>query len=280
MPTVLITGAARGIGHEMVVRALARGDEVFAVVRKESDRARFGSPPNLHVVLMDVADTASVETGFVEVDKLLAGRPLDAIVHSAAISKANVIEIAAVDEFEETLNTNVLGSLRMLKAGIPRLRGHGGRLILLTSLWGKASGAMLGAYCASKHAIESMADTARRETGGMDLHIILVEPGVVKTDMLTTQKATTEALIAGMSALQKRLYGALYQRYAKVTASAPSISAAQCCAVIEKALTASRPATRYRAGTDSKIVCFLAWLLPDRWMDGVMGMSLNNKPLP
>jgi len=281
MSTILITGAARGIGHELATRAAARNDTVFAVVRKESDRGRFASVANMHTIVMDVADTRSVEAGFAEVDRLLAGRPLDAIINAAAISRPSVIEIASVAEFEQTLNTNALGSLRVLKAAIPRLRGHGGRLLLLTSLWGKTSGALLGAYCASKHAIESLADTARRETAGMNLHIVLIEPGVVKTDMLSTQSVETESLLKQMSPTQASLYGTLYRRYAKLTGSAggAAISTVQCAEQIEKALFARRPRTRYRVGRDAKIVCFLAWLLPDRWMDGLMGLSLNRKPL-
>jgi NAD(P)-dependent dehydrogenase (short-subunit alcohol dehydrogenase family) len=282
MPTILITGAARGIGHELATRAAARNDMVFAVVRKESDRTRFAAQQNLHVILMDVADTRSVEAGFAEVDRLLAGRPLDAIINAAAISRPSVIEIMTVAEFETTLNTNAVGSLRVLKAAIPRLRGHGGRLLLLTSLWGRTSGALLGAYCASKHAIESMADTARRETAGMNLHIVLIEPGVVKTDMLSTQSVETESLISRMSPGEESLYGTLYRRYAKLTGGAggTAITATECARQIERALFARRPRTRYRVGRDAKIVCFLAWLLPDRWMDGLMGLSLNRKPLP
>jgi NAD(P)-dependent dehydrogenase (short-subunit alcohol dehydrogenase family) len=281
MSSILITGAARGIGHELASRAAARGDLVFAVVRKDADRGRFGGHANLHVVLMDVADSDSVESGFAEVDRLLAGRSLDAIINAAAISRPSAIEIAPLSEFEQILNTNALGSLRILKAAIPRLRGHGGRLILVTSLWGKTSGALLGAYCASKHAIESLADTARRETQGMNLHIILVEPGVVKTDMLSTQGPETESLIGRMSASQESLYGSLYRRYAKLTQAAggTAISTTQCAREIEKALFAVRPRTRYRVGRDAKIVCFLAWALPDRWMDALMGLSLNHKPL-
>jgi len=289
--TILITGAARGIGHELALRAIARADTVFAVVRKESDRTRFGASPNLqvpnlhapnlHVVVMDVAETASVEAGFLEVDRLLGGKPLDAIINSAAISIPNVIEIATMSEFERTFDTNVLGSLRILKAAIPRLRGHGGRLLLLTSLWGKASGAMLGSYCASKHAIESLADTARRETAGMNLEIIVIEPGVVNTDMLTGQEAECESVLRAMSPAQQSLYGSLYRRYTKLTASAgrTAITVTRCAEEIEKALSARRPRTRYRVGRDAAIVCFLAWALPDRWMDALMGLSLNRKPL-
>jgi NAD(P)-dependent dehydrogenase (short-subunit alcohol dehydrogenase family) len=281
MPTILITGAARGIGRELVRRAIARGDTVFAMVRKDADRARFDASAQLHVVIMDVAVSASVDAGFAEVDRLLAGRPLDAIIHAAAISRPGAIEITPTSEFEELLNTNTLGSLRMLKAAIPRLRGHGGRLILVTSLWGKASGALLGAYCASKHAIESLADTARRETAGMNLHVILAEPGVVLTDMLSTQAPEVEALIPRMTTDQRSLYETLYRRYAKLTGAAgrSAITAVRCAADIEKALFAARPRTRYRIGRDAQLVCLLAWLLPDRWMDSLMGMTLNRKPL-
>jgi NAD(P)-dependent dehydrogenase (short-subunit alcohol dehydrogenase family) len=281
MSTLLITGAARGIGHRLVERSLARGDTVFACVRKPADESRFSANPNLHIVLMDVSDSASVERAFADVDARLKGAPLDAIINSAAISIAGAIELTPVAEFEQILNTNLLGSLRILKAAIPRLRGHGGRMILLTSLWGKASGAMLGAYCASKHAIESLADTARGETAGMNLHIVVVEPGVVLTDMLTTQSGEAEALLAKMTPNDTQNYGNLYRRYAQLTSKSrgSAITVDQCAAGIERAVFAPRPKTRYRVGTDSKLVCFLAWLLPDRWMDGLLGMALNHKPL-
>jgi len=274
---ILVTGAARGIGHTLVKRALARGDTVFAVARAAGGTLVPSS--SLHVVLMDMSDTESVRHGFEQVDAKLAGGTLDAIVHCAAISIPGAIEVTPVEEFEQTLSTNALGSLRILKAGIPRLRGHGGRLVLVTSLWGRASGPLLGGYCASKHAIESLADTARRETAGMNLHIIVAQPGVVYTEMLTTQAPAIDALLAKMPAALRPHYSALYRRYAKLVSSSKGISSDQCAAGIEKALTDARPATRYRIGTDSKVVCFLNWLLPDRWMDGVLGKSLNNKPM-
>lgn len=279
MAILLVTGAARGIGHTVVERALARGDTVFAVVRKTADASKFSRNPNLHVVLMDMADTDAVNLGFDEVDRLLAGRKLNAIVNCAAISVPGAIELTPVDEFAQIMNTNALGSLRMLKAAIPRLRGHGGRLILVTSLWGQASGALLGAYCASKHAIESLADVARRETAGMNLHIIVAEPGVVQTDMLTEQGPVAQAHLERMTTEQSSLYGNLYRRYFKLVSGAGGITAQTCAAGIEKAIFAKRPALRYRIGPDSKAVCLLNALLPAGCMDWVMGLSLNNKPM-
>lgn len=283
MAHILVTGAARGIGNTLARRLLARGETVFAVVRKASDRDKFPeSAANLHLIVMDVADSASVVRGFEEVDRVLAGARLHAVVNCAAIAPPGAIELTPVEDFEHVINTNALGSLRIIKASIPRLRGHGGRLILLTSLWGQAAGAMLGAYCASKHAVEALADVARRETAGQNLHVVVCEPGVVQTDMYESNMPVTQALLAKMSAPERENYGALYQRYFKIVQGArgASITAEQAAIAIERAIYASRPHTRYRFGMDSKIVCFLAWLLPDRWMDALMGASLNNKPLP
>lgn len=278
MANILITGAARGIGRELVERAVRRGDTVFACVRRE---AGFPASPNLHAVLMDVADDASVQRGFEEVDRLLAGKTLDGIVHAAAISMPGAIEAAPFEEFEQTLNTNALGSLRIIRAAIPRLRGHDGRLVLVTSLWGRASGVLLGAYCASKHAIESLADVARRETIGMNLHIIVAEPGVVVTDMYTTQADEVDLRLAQMPPALRGLYENLYRRYRKLVVGGGSaaITATKAAENIERALFARRPRVRYRFGMDSKFVCFLTWLLPDRWMDALLGQSLNHKPL-
>lgn len=281
MSSVLITGAARGIGHTLARRALARGDTVFACVRKDSDREKFEASPKLHVVLMDVSDSASVERAFGEVDQLLAGKPLDGIAHCAAIQPPGAIEITPVESFEQCLNNNTLGSLRMIKAATPRLRGHGGRLVLVTSLWGKAAGPLLGPYCASKHAVEALADIARRETVGMNLHIILAEPGVVLTDMYNHEPAQVERKIAEMSPEQRSRYENFYRRYKKLVEGGGkmAITADEAAQNIERALSDRRPKTRYRFGIDSKLVCFLTWLLPDRWMDAMLARDLNHDPL-
>jgi NAD(P)-dependent dehydrogenase (short-subunit alcohol dehydrogenase family) len=230
---------------------------------------------------MDVAETSSVEQAFVEIDRLLAGRHLDAIVHAAGVAKPNAVEVASVADFAEVLNTNTLGTLRVLKCAIPRLRQSGGRVVLLTSLWGEVSGAMVGSYSASKHAIEAIADATRRETRGMGFEIIVVQPGVVRTEMLSSQTDVCMAQAANMSFEQKSLYGSLYERYVDLCASSQrlAIDAAKCATTIERALTDRWPRLRYRVGVDSKIICFLGWLLPARWMDLLMGFTLNRKPL-
>ncbi|SNC62708.1 Short-chain dehydrogenase [Marinobacter sp. es.048] len=260
-------------------RAILRGDFTVAVVRKDSDLNAFGEHPNLRVVVMDFADTQSVERGFAQVDQELEGRDLKVVVHCAAISGPGAVEITSVEKFQQVINTNTLGSLRLLKQSIPRLRGHGGRVVLVTSLWGQASGPLLGAYCASKHAIESLADTLRRETRGMNLHVVVAEPGVVQTDMLEDQASFVNEHVGRLPPSMREQYENLYLRYHKLVSTVKGIDTDACSEGLERAMFSAKPRLRYQIGGDSKIVCFLNWLLPARLMDFVMGLSLNNKAL-
>ena len=86
MAIMMVIGAAGGIGYELVQRALVREDTVVAVVRVAADTSRFSPSPRLHLIVMDVADTASVERGFEEADRKLAGARLDAVINAAAVS--------------------------------------------------------------------------------------------------------------------------------------------------------------------------------------------------
>jgi NAD(P)-dependent dehydrogenase (short-subunit alcohol dehydrogenase family) len=277
MKNVVITGAARGIGFALVQRAIARGDRVFAMVRKQSDAVKFGTHEHLYVIEMNVASTCSVEQGFVEVDRLLAGKQLDAVINAAAVSQPGAIELTPVSEFEEALNTNALGSLRVIQASIPRLRGHGGRAIMISSLCGHVSSAMLAAYCMSKHAVESLVDCARRETDGMGMHVIAVEPGVIQTDMYKDQGPQVQALIDAMSPEQRRTYEPLYTRYLNLVggpagegAEGEGISVEQCAIDIEQALFDPEPKPRYQSGEDAREMIALSKQLSDIEMDAVL----------
>ena len=283
MKNLMITGSARGIGFALAQRAIERGDTVFAMVRNQSDESRFGKHANLHVVVMDVADTASVEHGFAEVDRLLGGRKLDAVVNSAAVSYPGAIEVMPISEFETILNTNAVGSLRVLKASIPRLRGHGGRAIMVTSLWGHASGPMLSAYCMSKHAIESLVDCARRETHGMGLHVIAVEPGVVQTDMYQQQGLILQKLIDKLSPAQRDVYLPLYKRFQALVGGPTGrgdanagITAEQCAADIEQALFDPDPKPRYQSGEDAQRIVALVKQISDLEMDAVLRQRFDS----
>src|SRR3546814_14079433 len=91
--TLLITGAATGMGHEIARRALARGDRVIATTLR-GEAHGLGEHENLSVLVLDVGDDASVSAAFAETDSLLAGTPLDCVVNCAGISPSGALEVA------------------------------------------------------------------------------------------------------------------------------------------------------------------------------------------
>ena len=277
MAAILVTGAGSGIGKAVAVRAAARGEQVLATVFGPGEEEALAGIANLRSVPMDVSNTASVAAGFAEVDRLLAGGKLRAVVNSAGYCPLGAAELQPIELVERTLNINFIGSARVLQQALPRLRGHGGRLILLSSLWGKVAGPMLSAYCCSKHAVEALADSARRETRGQDVHIVVVEPGAVRTPLVERQVADAKAALETLSDAQRPLYGDIYRAYHALIAKNASggISAAQCAMVIEKALSAAKPRARYRAGGDSKAITMLARLLSDPALDRLFRAMLK-----
>ena len=160
-------------------------------------------------------------------------------------------------------------------------------MIFITSLWGQASGAMLSAYCMSKHAIESLADVARRETNGMNMHVIVVEPGVIRTDMYRQQGPQVQKLIETLTPDQANLYGEMYSGYLALVGGAhgdgvpgQGITADECASDIELALFDTNPLTRYQSGDDAKKICELVRRLSDREKDELLSARLGKVPTP
>lgn len=269
MAAILITGAGSGIGRALVERGLARGDRVIACVLNEEEGAGFEAHPDLKVIPMDVSSTESVASGFATGDQWLDGSPLNVVIHCAGVCPLGAVEEQPIEMLGNTLNINAVGSARVLQQSLPRLRGHDGRVALVSSLWGKVSGPVLSAYCSSKHAIEAIADSARRETHGQDVHVIVLEPGVVRTGIVSNQIKDAKAAEERVSGSDKALYGSLYKSYAEMVTknSTGGLSPDEAAERMEKAVFARKPKARYCIGNDARAITLLARLLPDSGMD-------------
>lgn len=265
---ILVTGAGSGIGAVVAQRLLANGDAVIASARR-LDQLTDLSASGARIVAMDVGDDASVTGGFGQI------AALDAVVHCAAMAPLGTVEFTSPSTVGEVYNVNTLGALRVLQHSLPLLRAAPfGRLLLVSSLWGQVSGPFVSSYAASKHAIGALADAARRETRGQDIHISVIEPGVVKTPMYFGQINEIDKAVAALGDEERSLYSKLYLDHRKLVAGAEktAITADQCAAVIERCLRARRPKARYRAGSDAKVMALLGRLLTDRALDRVFGL--------
>ena len=201
MPSVLVTGAAR-IGRSIVEHLAAGGWDVIAGVRKDQDAAAITKvdPQRISSVILDVTDAAHIAA----LSESLPER-LDAVVNNAGIAVSGAVETVSPDEWRKQLEVNVIGQLAVTQAVLPRLRRSKGRIVFISSLNGKVSFPLLGAYCASKFALEAAADALRIELRP-GIPVVLVEPAQTDTDVWRTADAVAQETEAALTPEHRALY--------------------------------------------------------------------------
>ena len=187
---VLITGASTGFGHDTALRLARRGHHVFATMRDVGGRnaARRASVEavatsegvNLHVIELDVTSDDSVRRA-VENALAQAGR-LDVVINNAGIAGLGITEGYTAEQFQQMFDVNVFGVQRVNRAVLPAMRAKGaGLLIHISSGAGRLAVPTMAAYCASKFALEALAEAYRYELVPFGINSLIVEPGIYRT---------------------------------------------------------------------------------------------------
>jgi NAD(P)-dependent dehydrogenase (short-subunit alcohol dehydrogenase family) len=271
MPSVLVTGAARGIGKSIVTHLADRGWDVISGVRTEQDAADIvrADPQRISSVLLDVTDAGQIAA-------LPDALPpqLDAIVNNAGIVVSGPMESVGPDEWRKQLAVNVIGQLAVTQAVLPRLRESRGRIVFISSVNGKFSMPLLGAYSASKFALEAAADALRMELKPWRIPVVLVEPAQTDTDMWRTADAVMAETEAALTPEHRSLYAKHLAGMKKVVAVAQrmAVPTENVSAVVEEALTARRPRARYVVGLLPRLQVALMTNLPTAARDRVLRM--------
>ena len=189
MSSVLVTGAARGIGHCVATDLAAKGWDVIAGVRTEQDAARLKAAHHrISPIILDVTNADDVAA----LDTSLPQR-LDAVVNNAGIVVGGPMEAVTPDDLRRQLDVNVIGQLTVTQAVLPRLRRCHGRIVFMSSLNGKVTSPLMGAYCASKFALEATADALRLELKPWGIPVVIIEPPQTDTDLWRTVDTEFEA---------------------------------------------------------------------------------------
>lgn len=261
MPSVLVTGAARGIGRAIAEHLAAAGWDVIAGVRTEADAAAVVAldPQRISAVILDVTDAGQVEA-------LSAALParLDAVVNNAGIVVAGPIETLTSADWRKQLEVNVVGQFAVTAAVLPKLRESGGRVVFISSVNGQLSAPMVGAYAASKFALEAGAEALRMELRPWGIPVVVVEPAQTDTDMW--RKA--DDMVAELEAATSPAHHGLYDKHiAGMKKMVPlsqkmAVDPAKVVAVVQEALTARRPRARYIVGFGPKLQAALLTNLP------------------
>jgi len=281
MENVVVTGVSTGIGWGITKILIQRGFRVFGSVRKQSDAdrltAEFGEA--FIPVLFDVTDEAAVQAGAAEVRRKLSGQTLWGLVNNAGIAVPAPLALLPIQEFRRQIEVNLTGCLIVTQAFLPllgadrSLQGKPGRIVNISSVAGKRGGPFLGAYVASKHAIEGLSESLRRELMLYGIDVIVVGPGAVATPIWD------KAEQAGTAAYAQSDYADALGRVQNymLASGRKGYPPEKIGSVVYQALTKRKPRLRYAVVPGSKLGQFIENLLPRRVIDRILAKNLGFK---
>jgi NAD(P)-dependent dehydrogenase (short-subunit alcohol dehydrogenase family) len=279
MPSVLVTGAARGIGRAIVDHLASTGWDVIAGVRtdQDADAVTKAHPQRVSAVILDITDAGHIA----KLAKSLPER-LDAVINNAGIAVAGPVETVSPDSWREQLEVNVIGQFAVTQAVLPQLRKARGRVLFVSSVNGRIATPMLGPYSASKFALEAAADALRVELRAWGISVVLIEPAQTDTDMWRTAGDMVREVEAGMSPAHRDLYAKHILGMKKFVPRARKMASPtdKVVAVVVEALTARRPKARYVVALLPKIQTVLVTKMPAALRDRLMGsiVGLPRRP--
>ncbi|GAB3812567.1 SDR family oxidoreductase [Tessaracoccus terricola] len=278
MAAALVTGASRGIGEAIALRLAGAGWQVFAGVREHADGERLvARDARIEPMELDITNEAHLAA----LPSRLPER-LDAVVNNAGIGVLGPVEAVAPADWRLQFEVNVVGQVAVTQAVLPRLRAARGRIVFISSSGGRAAVPMEGAYCASKFALEGLADALRLELRPWGMRVSVVEPGPTATETWTDVGTLIDDAERRMSPAHRDLYAGHVAGLRKVVGSLDSLSMPPdgVAKVVERALTARHPRARYLIGLPAKSMVAIQAVLPTSVNDAI-GARINGlKPLP
>lgn len=279
MKSVVVTGVSTGIGWGATKVLIRNGMHVFGSVRKQSDADRlageFGG--QFTPLLFDITDEAAIHAAAQQVRDRLAGERLFGLVNNAGIATAGPLMHQPLDEFRRQIEVNLVGQLVVTRAFLPLLgtdrglRGQPGRIVNISSVGGKVGAPFVGAYAASKHALEGMSESLRRELMLYGIDVIIVGPGAVATPIWDKAEQIDPA------AYQQSDYAQILRRFGEyfVREGRKGFPPERIGETIAQALTARSPRVRYAVVPQRFRNWIIPGLLPRRLVDTVLARSLG-----
>ncbi|WP_332642648.1 SDR family NAD(P)-dependent oxidoreductase [Aeromicrobium sp.] len=269
---VLVTGASTGIGEAMVENLANNNIRVFAAVR---DLSSVSEHPLVTPVRLDVTSVEEALAAAETVRAALGDTTLRGVVNNAGIAVGGPLEFVDLDEFRKQLEVNVIGQLAVTQAFLPLLREHGavskvgGRIVFTSSIGGRVAAPFIGPYAASKHALNGMAESLRRELKPWGMAVSVLAPASVATPIWDKAGDQIDEVTGTLSPRAMELYGGTIESMRGMAKSARTggIPASKVAEAAHHALFARRPKAEYIIGAEAKIMATASNLLPYRTFD-------------
>lgn len=266
--TILITGCSSGIGYTCAHGLHKLGYTVFATCRKEVDVERLRLE-GLNAFKLDLCDTKSMEKALVWMLSQTNGR-IDVLFNNGAYGQPGALEDVKRDVLREQFETNVFGTQELTNLVLPYMRKQkSGRIIYNSSILGFVAMSYRGAYNASKFAIEGLADTLRLELHKSGVHVVLIEPGPIRSDFRKNALAKFIKYIDQEKSAHKEVYSKTLERLQKSGDAPFTLGAEAVLDVLIHAIEAKKPKARYGVTFPTKLFAWLKRFFSTKMMDYV-----------
>src|SRR6266481_2515632 len=277
--SVVVTGISTGIGWGITKVLIANGFTVFGSVRRQSDADRlqreFGEA--FTPLIMDVTDRQVIEGAAAQVSAQLGSSTLTGLVNNAGVAVPGPLLHLPLEEYRRQLEVNLFAQLSVTQAFAPLLgsdtkrKGQPGRIVNISSTAGKIGLPFLGAYVASKHALEGMSESLRRELMVYGIDVIVIVPGSVVTAIWDKGEAEDLSMYQGTD------YAGTVERFRRfmISEGRNGLSPDRLGQTVYTALTARHPKTSYTAIPQRLKNWSLPLSLPKRLVDKMIAKQLN-----
>jgi NAD(P)-dependent dehydrogenase (short-subunit alcohol dehydrogenase family) len=251
----------------------ARGWRVFATARKPEDLARLRDEIAVESLYLDYAEPASIDEAAKHVLAATEGR-LTALFNNGGYGQLGAVEDLTPDVLRAQFEANVFGWHDLNRRVIPSMRARGeGRIVFCSSMLGLVAGPYRGAYCASKFAIEALADTLRMELAATGIKIVLIEPGPIASRFLEHALQAYRRNIDLEGSPHREIYRARIARMEAGGSQTFKLGPEAVAAELVKALESRTPKPRYYVTVPTYVAAFLRRLLPTRALDAIAGSN-------
>lgn len=281
--TVFVTGCSSGIGRATALLLAEKGFRVFAGLRSEQQAAELASAAQgkLTTLLIDVTRGEDIARAVATIHPACPNG-LYALVNNAGVALAAATELTTADELRNLFEVNTIAPLRMIQNCLPLLRQTHGRIVNVSSMNGTQALPMVGAYSASKFALEALTNTLRVELRPWRISLSLIRPGQVRTPIFTKARAQIDERRAKLPTELLSTYEEFYTRSAKFNdrGAKSRTSPEDVAQVVLRALNSRWPKVHYHVGLDAHGMNLLRFVHPklvDRVLSRIMGMHKKAK---
>ncbi|HEY6657794.1 MAG TPA: SDR family oxidoreductase [Nitrososphaeraceae archaeon] len=273
----VVTGSSSGIGFETSLLLSRNGIYTYATMRNLSKSKKLNDIVEkenlpLKVLQLDVTDDKSVKDSISQIKD--ESSRIDVLVNNAGYDVMGAVEDISIDEFKSQFETNLFGVIRVTKEVLPIMRNQrAGNIINISSVGGRIGIPLNSAYISSKFALEGLSQSMRYELEQFGIDVILIEPGVVKSNFFENADVVnnkTNNTISPYSQLTQKLYEGFEPTLKSSSSSLPSDVAK----IIYQAIESNNREVRYLVGKDAVSIINARQKLSDKEFENWIKESL------